>query len=558
MKGALRAAIALVALSACAVAAASAQSKSGHVEVIVKLEERISPEQERQLSKIGAYVYRKLPMIASVAIHVPANRVDRLTKMSFVKRLSPDLAVRKCDEFTVGSSRADVAVQQYSLTGAGVTVAVVDSGVRPSAGLMDLSNSANRILASVSFVPGSSGTNDMCGHGTHVAGIVGGNGFYSTGPDCFRTFYGIARNCNLVNVRVLDDQGGGTVSSVLAGLQWIYDNRASHNIRIVNLSLGHPVGESYSTDPLCQAVERLWKAGIFVVCAAGNAGRLNSTQTQGAANEGWGAAYGSIQSPANSPYAITVGATKTIDGTRAHDRIATYSARGPSRLDFVMKPDIVAPGNRVISANAPSSYLADTYGSTNGIFWSAYRTNGADVTSTRYFVLSGTSMAAPVVSGAAALMLEKDPTLTPDAIKARMMISASRWSHPDGGTDPCTFGAGYLDIPAALECGVRPSAYALSPSLVRDNQGHVFVRVSDLLQGGQLIWGMEAVPDNQLIWGSQLVWGSQMIWGSQLVWGSTEVANDQLIWGSDVWQDQLIWGSSTLNQSVSPISVAGE
>src|SRR5207249_10554020 len=122
-------------------------------------------------------------------------------------------------------------------------------------------------------------------------------------------------------------------------------------------SLGHPVGESHSTDPLCQAVEAAWKAGIFVVCAAGNDGRLNSTIAAGADNEGWGTAYGSIQVPGNDPYVITVGATKSIDGIRAHDKIATYSSRGPSRVDIVLKPDIVAPGNHIISTLADGSYL---------------------------------------------------------------------------------------------------------------------------------------------------------------------------------------------------------
>src|SRR5207237_2665248 len=129
-------------------------------------------------------------------------------------------------------------------------------------------------------------------------------------------------------------------------------NRRHYNIRVMNLSAGHVVGESYKTDPLCMAVEKAWKAGIVVVCAAGNSGRVNSSQSVGLDNEGYGAAYGSIESPGNSACCITVGATKSVDGDRAHDKIPAYSSRGPSRLDFVLKPDLVAPGHRLHSLSS--------------------------------------------------------------------------------------------------------------------------------------------------------------------------------------------------------------
>src|SRR6185437_5575039 len=204
---------------------------------------------------------------------------------------------------TVGSSGADIAMQQYGVSGTGVTVAVVDSGVYGAH--PDLS-AGSRLLASADFVGDGTNLADPCGHGTHVAGIIAGNGAASTGSQYFRTFYGIARNANLVSARVLDANGQSNVSTVLAGIQWVINNRGKYNIRVMNLSLGHPVGESYTTDPLCQAVEAAWKSGIFVVCAAGNSGRLNAAQVPGMDNEGWGTANGSIQSPANDPFVITV------------------------------------------------------------------------------------------------------------------------------------------------------------------------------------------------------------------------------------------------------------
>ena len=216
----------------------------------------------------------------------------------------------------------------------------------------------NRIVAAVNFVPdhpgapvpanGGGDANDHCGHGTHVAGIIAGNGKSSSDdPNShdkkfFRHFYGVAPGVSLVNVRVLDGQGGGTVGQVVAGLQWVVANAKTYNIRVINLSLGHPVGESYTTDPLCQAVEAAYKAGIVVVCAAGNNGRLNgSTNTPGLDNEGWGTAYGSIESPGNDPYVITVGAMKGS----TYDAYGAYQVAGARRPDrHLLRPRPDPPG----------------------------------------------------------------------------------------------------------------------------------------------------------------------------------------------------------------------
>src|SRR5687767_1653087 len=187
----------------------------------------------------------------------------------------------------------------------------------------------------------------------------------------------------------------------------------------MNLSLGRPVFESYKTDPLCQAVERAWKAGIVVVVAAGNEGRNNSQNTQG---------YGTITSPANHPLAITVGAMK-MAGTpdRANDLIASYSSKGPTLIDHIVKPDIVAPGNRVVSALAPRSFLSSSATSANRVPNSYYQNTSSKAYSTDYHRLSGTSMAAAAVSGAAALMLEKDRSLSNDTVKAPRMKAASKF-----------------------------------------------------------------------------------------------------------------------------------
>ena len=430
----------------------ASKSASGWSAVILKVNGGLDSSKEATLKSLGADITRRLPLFQSIAASIPSRNLRRVAGLPFVSHLSSDAPVKKCDDFTENSSEEAIAYQQYSLTGAGVVSVVIDSGVAPNPDL------DTRYYNAVSFVAGDSSVVDKCGHGTHVAGIIAGSGLSSTGPGYTHTFHGIARGSYIASVRVLDQYGMGTVSSVLAGIQYTIQMKNLYkytNPVVMNLSLGHPVGESYTTDPLCQAVEAAWKDGIVVVCAAGNSGRAGTVNKAGTANEGWGTAYGTIQSPGNDPYVITVGATKYMDRTRSHDRIATYSSRGPSRLDLILKPDIIAPGNKVNSLDAPGSYLATTYAVHDQVPMAYYQTGGTGLSSA-YMQLSGTSMASPVVAGAAALMLQANPNLTPDTIKARLMISADKWAAPDasgnpnGAADPCTYGAGYLNIPAAL------------------------------------------------------------------------------------------------------------
>ena len=528
----------------------------GWASAIVRTDGPLTPAHLSQLAELGAGITRRLPLISSVELRVPARNLARLAALPFVVHLSYDGRVKKCDAFTVGSSGAGAAFQQYGLTGQGVTVAVVDSGISPHLDLGILTGS--RVLAGVNFVPGTTDPGDYCGHGTHVAGIIAGNGAASAGPLCSQTFTGVARRANLVNVRVLDGKGQGTVGQVVAGLQWVVQNRAQYNIRVVNLSLGHPVGESDKTDPLCQAVEAAWKAGIVVVCAAGNEGRLSAANTAGAGNEGWGTAYGSINSPGNDPYVITVGATKqavlangAADSNRADDKIATYSSRGPSRLDLVLKPDIVAPGNRVISLTHPNQYLYSAYGSTNLVPWYVYQNVSLTNNSWSYLRLSGTSMATPVVAGAAALLLEKNPSLSPDTVKARLMLAADKWTDSQGSADPCTYGAGYLNIPAALACTVVAGQPALSPTLAEDASGNVTIVRDGTLWGKSSIWGTGSVTDLRAIWGSL----------SFAAGSVNTLSGSRALWGKSVWSDRACWGSTSSTASsvdLSSIALNGE
>jgi serine protease AprX len=516
----------------------------GHISLILRSGGGISAAEEAALVRLGADVYRHLPIVDSVALRLPRRKLRAVLALPFVSRASADVSVEKNDEFTVEGSGAGVAWQQYALRGTGVGVAVLDSGIRKSN-----NDFGTRVKAEVKLNAAGDLT-DKCGHGTHVAGIVGGNGTSSTGASYFRTFYGIAPNVNLINVCVLSNLGVGDVSTTIAGIQWSITNKTKHNIKVMNLSLGHPVGESYQTDPLCQAVEAAWKAGIVVVCAAGNSGRQNLFPQSGLDNEGYGTNYGSINSPGNDPYVITVGAMKRETGVRAGDQIATYSSRGPSRLDFVLKPDIVAPGNQIISTVSDGSFLDTNFSSTNGVLYSEYKIGGTATASNRYFRLSGTSMAAPVVAGAAALLLQQNPALSPDTVKARLMLTADKWAQPGGSTDVLTFGAGYLNIPAALTSNAVTTQYALSPRLYQSSNGNVYLDQTALLSGNQLIWGMAGMQSPQVIWGQNLTMTG--------IGMDPMLSQPQVIWGSSIWTDMTIYTNFTSVYDLSWETIYGD
>lgn len=173
--------------------------------------------------------------------------------------------------------------------GSGVGVAVIDSGINPTADLAVPGSSNTRIVYSANFDPSATITNDLVGHGTHVASIVAGNGANSNCSNCTITYRGVAPNANIINLRALDVNGQATDSTVIAAIQQAIALKNQYNIRVINLSLGRGILESYTLDPLDQAVEQAWNAGIVVVVAAGNYGRDNSNNNNG---------YGTITSQA--------------------------------------------------------------------------------------------------------------------------------------------------------------------------------------------------------------------------------------------------------------------
>ncbi len=255
--------------------------------------------------------------------------------------------------------------------------------------------------------PGDTTTSDKYGHGTHVAGLIGGNGASSGTANGYAASYaGIAPNVNLINLRVLDLNGIGVDSQVIAAIQQAIALKSTYNIRVISMSHGaSDIREATRSIRLT----RLWKLhgrpaswwfALPVITAALPPPTASAT----------------IGVPANDPAVITVGATMTKGtATRVDDQIASYSSKGPTSVDHIVKPDLVAPGNAQVSLRVAGSTLDTLY--------PQYEVTPTSGTS-KYFVLSGTSMATPVVSGAVALMLQKTPTLTPDQVKARLMKTA--------------------------------------------------------------------------------------------------------------------------------------
>ena len=253
-----------------------------------------------------------------------------------------------------------------------------------------------------------------------MAGIIAGNGFSVHGLELHDHCYeGIAPQANLLDFQVLDQNGEGSDSLVILAIERAIEVKNQYNVGVINLSLGRPVYTSFAQDPLCQAVEAAWKAGIVVVVAAGNDGRDTSFGLNG---------YGTITSPGNDPFALTVGAMKDMyTSARVDDQITTYSSRGPSMIDHVVKPDLVAPGNLIVSLYQQGGSLGQKYPN-NVVSPFLYEENATVHAQSSYYDLSGTSMSAAVVSGAVADLLSGPGGnhLTPDQVKARLMATASK------------------------------------------------------------------------------------------------------------------------------------
>ncbi len=464
----------------------------------------------------GGQLKRSLPLVNGVAVDLPNTLLSALAASPLVSHIAIDRLVVGSMERTGATVGATAVRQELGYDGTGVGVAIIDSGAAGVDDLSDGSDGGSRVDQFVDFVNGRQDVYDDYGHGTHVAGIIAGNGFDSSGR---RT--GIAPAARLVVLKVLDSSGQGHISDVIAAIDYAIAQKDAFNIRVINLSVATGVYESYNIDPLTLAAQRAVNAGIVVVAAAGNNGRSPAGTTQ----------YGGITAPGNAPWVLTVGASShmgTVD--RSDDTIAVFSSRGPSAVDYVAKPDVVAPGVGIESLSAPDSAFYLTM--------SAYLLSGTVPTSyLPYLSLSGTSMSAPVVAGTVALMLQANPNLTPNAIKAIIEFTAQ----PYAGYDHLTQGAGFLNAKGAVEL----SQYLASQN--ENAQGDEDENEDDdsCDYPSSPDWGMQIVWGNRLIQGGEFNTGANA-WRTSTTWGADTTANNRAInWGaefSDTGQN-VVWGS---------------
>jgi len=441
-----------------------------------------------------------LPIVNGAAGYAHALEISAISLIPNVRYVHQDATVGPREPSTTRPKRGTPTSSLYTRevkadrvwpqgwSGRGVTVAVLDSGVARDT---DLTAQGNRILASISFADAqNSGRPDAGGHGTHIAGTIAGDGTRSA-----RQFVGIAPRANIVDVKVLDAQGRGRVSSVLAGLQWVLSHKDQYNIRVVNLSLGAtPLGPSYYTDVMAAGVEVAWRNGLVVVAASGNTGPEE----------------GDVESPGIDPYIITAGATDDqVTLQLADDLVGWFSGWGTPTLS-TPKPDLVAPGRQVVAPRVVGSSL-DVLLPDHVVTAS----NGS-----KYFRLTGTSMSTAVISGAAALLLERRPSLYPDQVKGILVAHTQPFG---AGGRPPGAGSGLLDAYRTTNASSTPT----------HNRG---LRPADSF--ARVLY--------PILYGQPLVWRDPNYLGrnwSALTWATLEWAAptwDNIAWDNIAW-DNIAW-----------------
>jgi len=510
------------------VAALAASGGPQLVDIVVTYDDHPELFDDEVVADLGGEVVRGYQSLEMRAIRLPADSLDELAVEDNVDWLSLDNAVGSLSVSSRATANlpADTSANA-AFHGLGVGVAIIDTGISKHSDLADA-------FIQYSFLAGAYPTptvengeitllnddmrDDRFGHGTHVAGIITGDGLDSGG-----TYEGSAQSATLLALQVLDHQGGGQMSDVLAALDWLYEYGAYFDIRVVNLSLGMGIAESNATDPLVLAAERLWDAGMVVVVAAGNEG-FHGNMT--------------ITSPGNSRKVITVGSL-TDNGTGddiTDDYVSSFSSRGPTVGDYVLKPDLVAPGNRLVAAVPKNSALLHDLAD-RVVPCTAAQCDDS------YLELSGTSMATPMVTAAVARMLEKDSGLSPATVKARLMRSARKIID-----EPTSAGAGVLDVDAALnDTGVVIGGDALSPLMVRDdsNSGILIEDTAELW--GDVSWAAGYLFDGGFEWsdghtfsgdGTGGVSANGYLWTDGGVWANGYLWTDGGIWAKGyLWTD---------------------
>jgi serine protease AprX len=419
----------------------------------------------------------------NVQVEASSLAISETMSMATARRNSPS------GEFTevVGADY----VWEQGVTGKGVTIALVDSGMAAFNPLRMNTSKQNRLLAWKDFVQNRPTPIDPNGHGTHIASIM-----VNSVRDANRSYNGMAPDANLVVVRVLNKEGRGSYETVIKGIQWVVDHKDIYDIKIMNLSITGEVVAPYWADPLNQAVTRAWAEGITVITCAGNGGPDPLT----------------VSIPGNNPYVITVGAFTDAYTPRdwTDDYLAEFSSAGPT-MDAFIKPDVIAPGAHMVGMMSNASHISRQHEAN----W---------LRGTQYYEMAGTSQAAAVVAGIIALMYEENPDLTPDQVKYRLMITSMPMIESD--VDPqyaranySVFqqGAGRVNAPDAVLAADIEGSANFGMDIWKDlsgeehYQGYAYYDEDSGIYGVQ---GVENTDDGYTVWdGGFGIWsGGFGIW----------------------------------------------
>ena len=486
----------------------------------------------------GGAVSRELAIIDAVSATLTPSQVGEIAGRCPECRIYSDRAT-----VLMGSSVPDPdpgfptlisanILHMNGVTGKGVTVAVVDSGFLNVAQYQKNKDGVGRVRAQYDALTNtvrtkSFATDDIYGHGAHVTGLIASSKQSSTG-----LYQGIAPDADLVSVKAFDQNGGSTYATLIQAIGWVVSNKTKYNIRVLNASFGAPVGSWYWDDPMNQAIMKAWQAGIVVVASAGNTGPAPM----------------SIQAPGNVPYVITVGAM-TDNYTPLYgqdDYLASFSAAGPT-YEAHVKPDLVAPGGHDIS------YIQRT--STLGVTFPQYFLN----TTSGYYKLSGTSQAAAVVSGVAALMLQAFPNLSPDDVKCGLMATAQAGRKRDGTVPYSVFqqGAGLVNAWSAVydrRTGCANNGLDIAADLAgtkhfagqasQNTDGSFFVKDS----GGEgSTWTGTYTSTGGYPWSTGYPWSSGYPWSNGYPWSS-----------GYPWSNGYPWSTSTSAPSGGSYAIMGD
>jgi subtilisin family serine protease len=485
---------------------------------------------QEKLAASGGRLTRNYASLGLAKIEATRTAIRALVAAEEIEYVSPDRVTKTLGhvETTTGAAAATASTStsnfsnfgpnhsshtNAALDGTGVGIAVLDSGIDEQHWAFLGKENKDRVTAidyKNAELPVDK--NDPYGHGTHVASLAAGNINQQFFPSRLRGDYdGIAPGASLYSLRVLDEEGFGKTSWLIAALEWVQKNhdKVTPHIRVVNLSLGTAAVDSYKNDPLCRAVRRLTARGLIVVASAGNDGKDSEGNK----------VYGLIHAPANDPSVITVGASNTFGtDSRADDVVTTYSSRGPTRsywtdnagnkhYDNLLKPDLVAPGNKLISAKSRTSH---THLATENPQLVTYEAGARGLALMR---LSGTSMSAPIVAGAAALMLQANPKLTPNLVKVLLMYTAQSLA----GFNQLEQGAGQLNIEGAVRLAklVRTDLNGkLGEDLLTTNAlpsprttiaGHTFPWAQGVILGPTYATGTALITKYQVVYGQGML-----------------------------------------------------